>query len=185
MIHPLYDALPCAVSVGNKSYPIITDYRDWVAFFDMLQDDAYTNIDKIKCAMQWYDGDVPPNTVDAYNALIQFASLDCMPKVGILQKNKSDKQLISYLYDSPCIYGDFLRYYRIDLLDDSLHWYKFRMLLDALPDDSATKQRASYRAINIASIKDKDRRKQIRKIQDSIWIPQKEMDAGDIGNAFG
>lgn len=186
MIHPLYDALPCSVAFEEKRYPVVTDFHDWIAFFDMLQDDNYTAQERMACAMSWYLARPPCDTKTAYDLLIRFASCDDLPHAGKGQEEQSGKRpLISYRYDAAYFIGDFLRFYQIDLTQSHLHWYKFRMLLEALPDESSIKQRAAYRGIDLSKIKDRKQRNQILKIQNTIWIPQDEMSAEQIGAAFG
>lgn len=183
-IHPLYDSLPTTVLLSCGEYPVVTYFRDWISFFEMLQDERYTPQEKIQCAMHWYMERPPCSTVDAYHGLIKFASCESIPKVGYGGK-KSSVISLSYRYDASCIIGDFMRYYSIDLTSADMHWYKFRMLLDALPDESEIKQRIGYRTINLAKIKDSAVRNRIRKIQNAIRIPQKELEAAQIGAAFG
>lgn len=187
MIHPLYDDFPETVTVHEKKYPIVVDFRDWISFFDMLQDESYTPQERIACSMAWYLARPPCDTAAAYEALIKFASCEDMPRTGKNRNARSSKEsVISYLYDGAYIIGDFMRFYQIDLTKSHMHWYKFRMLMDALPDESSVKQRAAYRCINLSKIKDKKQRDQIRKVKDSVWIPrEKKMSAGQIGAAFG
>lgn len=187
MIHPLYEPLPCSVLVHEKMYPVVTDFHSWIAFFDMLQDESYTPQERMACAMTWYLARPPCDIAAAYDALVQFASCNDLPHTGRNPKNCIKKELVlSYRYDAAYMISDFLRFYHIDLTESHMHWYKFRMLLEALPDESSVKQRAAYRSINVAEIKDKEQRKRIRKVKDAIWIPRdKKMSAGEIGAAFG
>lgn len=187
MIHPLRDKMPTSVQVDGKVYPVVIDFRDWIAFFEMLDDEAYTAQERIICAMAWYRTRPPDNLAAAYQALLQFGSCSELPQTGRNGARRTgNPNIFSYRYDASCIIGDFLRYYQVDLTECRLHWYKFRMLLDALPDESVTKQRIAYRSIKLCDIKDKKRRASIRKIQDGIWIPSnKKLSAGQIGAAFG
>lgn len=187
MIHPLYDDFPDKVTVNETQYPVVVDFRSWISFFDMLQDESYTPQERIVCSMEWYLARPPCDIAAAYEALIKFASCEDLPHTGKNQHNKSGKEsVISYQYDAAYIIGDFLRFYQIDLTKSDMHWYRFRLLLEALPDESSVKQRAAYRSINLAKIKDKKQREHIRKVKDSVWIPrEKKMSAGQIGAAFG
>mgnify|MGYP003271871865 CR=1 FL=1 len=40
----LYDALPDTVTVDGKAYRIYTDYRDWLRFYDMQEDDGLSTV---------------------------------------------------------------------------------------------------------------------------------------------
>lgn len=186
MLHPLYDSLPDTVSVQGKPYPVVTDYREWLSFLEMLADETYTANERMLCAMAWYRVRPPCDVAEAYQGLLRYASCSDMPHTGRETGGSANEQLLSYTYDGAYIVSDFLRFYRIDLTAEDLHWYKFRMLLETLPDESAVKQRVAYRSIKLAEIKDKDQRKRIRKIKDSLWIPtNRKMDAGQVGAIFG
>ena len=43
----LYDALPDTVTVDGKAYRIYTDYRDWLRFYDMQEDDGLSKREKL------------------------------------------------------------------------------------------------------------------------------------------
>ncbi|MCC8069769.1 MAG: bacteriophage Gp15 family protein [Ruminococcus sp.] len=187
MINLLYEQYPTELIIDNVSYPIVTDFRNWIAFFDMINDDILEPKDKVLASLGWFKDKIPDDLEKAYNGLISFARADDLnPKLNkISVENKNTKQILSYLHDSPYILGAFLQVYHINLnIVDYMHWYKFRALLDALPEDVPLKKRMGYRAINISSIKDKAERKRIKAIQRDIALPSRELSAFDIGNQF-
>ena len=67
-----------------------------------------------------------------------------------------------------------------------MHWWKFRILFDGLPEDTEIKQRMMYRGIDLRMIKSKDERSRIRKIQQSIALRGKKKKINDyeIGEFF-
>lgn len=71
----LYDALPDTVTVDGKAYRIYTDYRDWLRFYDMQEDDALSKREKLLLMLEWYI-DKPPLSCleEALEALIGFAT---------------------------------------------------------------------------------------------------------------
>lgn len=186
MINLLYEQYPTELIIDNISYPIITNFRDWIAFFDMINDDILEPKDKLVASLQWFESDVPNDLEKAYNSLISFASAEELYSKPMQNSRKSStKQILSYLYDSTYILGAFLQTYKINLRNiDYMHWYEFRALLDALPEDTPLKKRMSYRAINVSSIKDKAEKKRIKDIQRSIALPSRELSAFDIGSRF-
>ena len=64
-----------------------------------------------------------------------------------------------------------------------LHWQKFQMLLEGLPDDSGVKTRIGYRSIDAGKIRDKQERQRIQKIQRAISL-EDERDEEQIGDLF-
>lgn len=185
----LYEAPPDTVLVGGKSYSVYTDFRDWLRFFDMQEDDALSQRDKLLLMLEWYKEKPPPELLrESIEGLIRFASRKdasepCREKEP--QRQSTDK-VLSWSYDAAYVYAAFLSVYRIDLLTvKEMHWHVFLALFDALPDDTPIKQRMGYRAVNLSAIKDKNERKRIRRIQDSIRIPHEDLNAYQCGEFFG
>ena len=187
MIDILYEKYPTSIIINDVSYPIVTDFRNWIAFFDMINDDILENKDKVIASLNWFKDKIPNDLEKSYNGLISFARADDLnPKANKNStKSQNNKQILSYLHDSPYILGAFLQTYGINLRNiEYMHWYEFRALLDALPEDTPLKKRMGYRAINLVDIKDKAERKRIKAIQRDIALPHRELSAFDIGNQF-
>ena len=51
MINLLYEKYPTEVIVNSQSYPIYTDFRDWIAFFDMRDNTSISKEDAILCTL--------------------------------------------------------------------------------------------------------------------------------------
>ena len=64
--------------------------------------------------------------------------------------------------------------------------YKFKTLFDWLPENTEIKQRILYRTIDVSSIKDKEERKRVKRIQEAIALRKKvySMSDYDIGDMF-
>jgi hypothetical protein len=186
MLNLLYEEYPTSVTINDKSYPIYTDFRNWVAFFDMFNDDTLTKKDIVLASLQWFRDDIPPDINTACERLISFARADDLnPKPTQRGGKQSNKQILSYLHDSPYILGAFLQTYGINLRDvEYMHWFEFKALFDALPEDTPIKKRMAYRCVNVSSIKDKAEKNRIKKIQQEIRLPSRPMSAFDIGNQF-
>ncbi|MCC8070023.1 MAG: bacteriophage Gp15 family protein [Ruminococcus sp.] len=188
MLNLLFEKYPKEIIVDNESYPIYTDFRDWIAFFDMRDDTSIDKEDIILCAFSWFKDTVPNDKTLAFQSLLDFASCKNL-NPNFEKKSKievaNQKQILSYLYDCEYILGAFLQVYHIDLNTiDYMHWYKFNALLNALPDDTPLKQRMIYRNTNLGDIKDKSEKKRIKKIKQQIAIPTKPLDAFQVGNIF-
>ncbi len=181
----LYEALPEVVTVGGSVYPIYTDFRDWLRFFDLQEETAISQRDKLRLMLAWYKEQPPPELAkEAIEALLSFAVRG--KQLTNTSGQKSTDRVLSWSYDAPYIYAAFLSVYRIDLLSiPYLHFHAFMGLLDGLPEDTPLKQRMGYRAVNLSAIKDKNEKKRIRKIKDSIRIPQAKLDAYQTGAFFG
>ncbi|WP_295219767.1 bacteriophage Gp15 family protein [Ruminococcus sp.] len=183
----LYEAPPDTVEVGGKAYPVYTDFRDWLRFFDMQEDSSIDKREKILLMLEWYKEKPPVDLLqESLEALILFASRkDAPPEDDREPGRKSTDKVLSWNFDAAYVYAAFLSVYHIDLLTiPEMHWHVFLALFDALPDDTPIKQRMGYRSVNLSAVKDKNERKRIKKIQDSIRIPREELDAYQCGEFF-
>lgn len=185
----LYETPPDTVEVGGKAYPVYTDFRDWLRFFDMQEDSSIDKREKLLLMLEWYKEKPPPELLqESLEALILFASRKDVPQPenGREPERKSTDKVLSWSFDAAYIYAAFLSVYRIDLMTvPQMHWHVFLALFDALPDDTPIKQRMGYRAVNLASVKDQKERRRIAKIQERIRIPQGKLDAYQCGEFFG
>lgn len=183
----LYEPLPDSVEIDGKKYRIITDFREWLRFSDLLGDDSVDERQKLSLMLEWFEEPPPPGRIEeAISALIAFCANADKTEKKPKKHSNSGKKILSWSFDSPYIYAAFLSVYRIDLLNVKyMHWHMFLALFNALPEDTPIRQRMAYRAVNTADIKDKKERQRIRRIQSEIRIPSKPMSAADIGAAFG
>lgn len=185
----LTDALPRSVEIDGKDYPIVTDFRNWIRFFELMEDREIPDVQRLKIAMFWFTEETPEATEEAWEALLSFALCKDIPKTG---KQSSDNGTVkdlyapcfSWKYDAPFILGAFRQTYGIDILSCDMHWYEFFALFQALPDDVPLKQRIALRQTKTADIKDRERRKQIRAAQRAVAIPRPALTAEQIGEAF-
>ena len=189
LVQELYDALPDTVTVDGKAYRIYTDYRDWLRFYDMQEDDGLSKREKLLLMLEWYI-DKPPLSCleEALEALIGFAtrSEEQPEQRQEHSGRKTTDRVLSWQYDAAYVYAAFLSVYHMDLQQvGQMHWHLFLGLFDALPDETPIKQRMGYRSVNLAEIKNKNERLRIRKIQDRIRIPQPELDGYQCGAFFG
>ena len=186
MINLLFDPLPQCVQVDGTEYPVVTDFRDWIAFSDLMMDPELSHQAKMAAAMQWYTDDRPPDIVKAIQALKWF--FIAAPLLSNRQHRRmgsgSDRHLLSYAQDAPYILGAFRQCYGMDLIRIAyLHYWEFRSLMQALPEDCPLKKRMAYRAADLSKIQDDKERDRIRRIQAEIAI-EYECDDDEIADAF-
>ena len=192
-----YEGLPEVLVIDGKEYPIITDFREWLRFSDMLKSDIPQNY-KLEFLEDMFLEDIPPiyslEDMDlVMKAITDFLSLIAL-EFPVWQQEKESievfedegvKKAIYYEQDAPYIISAFQREYQMDLLSvEYLHWWKFRMLLDGLSEESQIKKRIYWRTCNVSKM-DKKERMEILRIRRKITIPEEEyVDDEDIGNAF-
>lgn len=186
MMHPLYEAFPETVMVDGYPYHIRTDFRHVLRLIDIVEE----NPDEQECLtalLFMYDEGIPHDLEAAIYAISNFIlGKEESPDEGEQDEEKDKKKTLSFSKDAPFIAGDFLRFYQMDLTRIKyLHWKKFQFLLDGLPEESETKKRIAYRAMDAGKIKDKHERERILRIQRNISLEDTEADAGRIGELFG
>lgn len=192
MINILYEQFPRSIRADGAEYEIVTDFRDWIQFADLIADDALPKEIKIGFMGQWLIEPPKYMTADIADALSRFYAADELEYIresSIETDAESDEirrpPVFDWRIDARYVLGDFRRFYNIDLLGVGyMHWWEFRSLFAALPDDSSCHKRMIYRGTNLAEIKNDQERKRIRRIQQQIAIPF-ELNDGDIGDIFG
>lgn len=189
MIHLLTDPLPEHIEADGQRFGVLTDFRDWLKFAEMLREKSLTTTEKAGCMIWWVDD--PPERITAgfVDALLAFYRADAldMPRdddQGDEDEAPSRPPTWDWKIDARYVVGDFRRYYSIDLLSiDYMHWWEFRALFSALPDDSTSKQRIYIRGRDLSKIKNKAERQQVAAMQKRIALPW-EPDEDAFGEAL-
>lgn len=177
MIHALYEPFPESIHANGQDFRILTDFREWLRFADLLGDKEISAADKAAVMADWLI-DLPEiittEIVDGLLAFLRASDLEPDPPEQDEDEPEQPPHppYFDFKYDARWILGDFRRFYGIDLLTiKHLHWWEFRALLAALPDESMTMRRVSYRSADLSKIKNKAERARIAKIQREIAIP--------------
>ena len=186
-----YEDYPTVLTVEDEFVPIITDFREYIKLLDMLNDEEVNGYEKMLFLRQYFLKE-PKNMDEAISRLTDFVSMQELNDVHTEESGEGEatdveepKPLFSFALDYPYILSGFWQDYGIDVSEIRyLHWWKFRQLFDGLSEKTEIKQRIMYRSIDLSTIKDKDERKRIEKIQRSIKLPESELTEYDIGNAF-
>ena len=186
----LYEPYPEAVDVAGRRYPVLTDFRDWVMFSDLLKDPEITNRERLRTMLKYYRADIPLSGGDAVIGLCSFFLMKSMEEAKrILLPDSTGQEpvrrrkapVMDYHIDADCITAGFLQAYGIDLETDALHWWKFQDLLWNLPQESEFRRRIRYRSMNPMEIKDQKERSRIIRIQSELAIPTNLPTVEEIG----
>ena len=189
MINILYEPFPDSINADGKEYRILTDFREWLGFAEMLADKTITPEEKASLCGMWTDPESETVTAGMINGMIGFLRGDALEPDPPEQEDDEiadepelpKPPVLDFCIDARFILGDFRRFYNIDLLRvEYLHWWEFLSLLRALPDESMTMRRIGYRSTDLNDIPDKRQRALIAKIQRQIALPF-ELDDEMIG----
>lgn len=181
----LYEPFPECITADGECYGILTDFREWLRFGDLLQDEELGGDIKALLMAEWIIEPPPCLTTEMMEGLMAFYRADALFEAPQGEEaEEPHPPWFDFTIDARWIIGDFLRYYRLDLLGiDYLHWWHFCALLSALPDDSTVMKRVAYRSAKLGEIKNPEERRRIARIQRRIAIPYK-MDEDMIGEIF-
>lgn len=116
-------ALPDAYTADGSAYPIYTDFRRILRILRLLNDPQVLDADKHSIMLSlFFRGEIPP---DPQAALSWF--VNC----GQVREGSGDHDF-DFEQDAAEIYSAFMQVYRIDLLQEDMHFWRFSMLLDGL-----------------------------------------------------
>lgn len=182
----LFEEFPDSVCVNGENYPIETDFREWIRFIQLVEDDEVPWQIKCQLMMQWYTDGMPDDLEGAVQALGDFLAMKPENTEEEEASGSASKQLYSFEQDAECIYSAFREVYGINLQTISyMHWWEFQTLFIGLPEKTEIKQRIMYRNTDLRDIKDKDERKRIQKIQRAISLKKnRKMTDYEIGDMF-
>lgn len=179
----LIDKLP----TQYEGLKINTNFRSFILFELLMQDNSITQKDKIILALKLFYDQPIKNYKKAIEGILWFYR--CGEDIKENKKGKeinSKKQIYSYEYDAKYIYSAFFDQYKIDLNEiEYLHWFKFKAMFEGLKDNNKICEIMGYRAIDIGKIKDKDEKNKYRRLQkkwalpDNRTVKEKEQDFAD------
>ncbi len=195
----LFDPFPETVEVGGKEYGIVTDFREWIKFMELLRSIEQFTPRILNMILEWYVDDRPEDVVASVTALQKFL---CAEEINQEGKERSAEdwedgteaeagspaEAFSFRQDAICIYSAFMEVYGIDIETiPYMHWWKFLVLFWGLPADTEIKERIHYRTVDLSTVKNKEERERIKKIRKKIAIkdPRRKLNDYQIGDVFG
>lgn len=177
MINALYESFPESVIADGTEYPIITDFREWFRFADMIEDKQLDDSEKILLITNWLLEPPLRITNELVNAVFGFYRAKALEPEPPENEDETDDKpppsppVINWKIDAQYIIGDFLHCYGIDLLREDMHWWKFRILLNSLPDNSQMMKRMAYRSADIGQIQNEAERNRIMRMKQLFALP--------------
>lgn len=191
MINALYEPFPEHITADGREYPIVTDFREWFRFADLAADKNIGDRRKLLMMAQWLLEVPEVITGGLVKALCDFYKAeDLSPDREYDDEDEEDPEpvaappVLNWGIDAPYIIGDFQRFYGIDLLSADMHWWRFRTLFMALPEDSQMMKRIGYRRVDVGQIKSEPERRRILRLKQLYALPF-EYDEDMIASALG
>lgn len=177
----LTQTLPKGIVSHGHYYAINTDFRTWLKFSELVSDKRIPPFKKAERIIELcYKDRLPDSFDDAMTALMEFyAPKAAAKKCG--RSGKKEARVFSFSEDADLIYAAFLSEYGIDLCRTELHWWQFRALFSALPQDCRLMQVVGFRSTDPGEIKDSKKRSFYRKMRRLYALGQEnEIEPADI-----
>lgn len=93
---------------------------------------------------------------DTFESLLEYIGFKNKQAEDSVETDRKPEKVFDYQQDAEAIYASFFYAYRIDLIDykGQLHYFKFKALLENLPEDAPMSKIISYRTMKIPTQKE-------------------------------
>lgn len=150
--------MPNALNIQGKAYPISTDFRTGLRFWNLCRSGKLTGENALKL---WFPGEKPRDGEEAMEGIRRFYLRRDEP-MGEEGESRGSV-LYDFLQDQGVITAGFQEKYGMDLQNPelSLHWWRFMALLEGLmlPD---LRRRAEIRAMEPGKLPPEQREEFLR-----------------------
>lgn len=151
----LYQSPPDTVTVGGRKYPVETDFRVWTEFQSILTGSGPEGERAERLAGFMTRMGLPPSQ-EALEAMLAFYTAESRERAVASQKARP--MAFDFQQDSEYIYAAFMGAYGIDLTTAALHWWRFKALFKALPEDCELCRIMRYRTVDLKDVPKDQRR---------------------------
>lgn len=156
----LTDKLPSTVEVGGSFYEIDTAFTTSIRFESLILDDTLSQETKQALALNLYFPVIPADTREALRAISLFYECGRQKERGKAEQTgaQANDAVYSLEHDAPYIYAAFWECYHIDLQRrQTMHWWAFRTLFDALSKKTLFMQILGWRAADLRKLKGEEK----------------------------
>lgn len=168
----LTDRLPTSVQIGGESFEVNADFRTFILFETLMQDDEVMENEKLFLALRLVFPTVPGDIPGAIDALLWLYGCGRENPAKSGGGGSSSERVYSFEQDDGYIYAAFLGQYGIDLNEiEFLHWWKFKALFLALKADNKIVEIMGYRAVTIDAKMSDNQKEFYRRMKEIHALP--------------
>lgn len=182
----LNDPLVTSFVYEDKKYDINLAFDVVLDVFDYLDDKTLREYEKARISLVLLLGDQDydqSKTIDLWNYIYE-SFIHIEEKVAVeydLKGNpmpssdeNDNKKIFDLEHDAEHVYSSFMQAYRIDLFEQQgkMHWFKFKSLLNGLPDDTPLKNIMSIRNWKPSKGDSDEHKKSMEKLQRLHALPE-------------
>ena len=177
MFNLIINECPGKLKISGHLIDINTNAKDIIKCLHILEHEKDEKISALKALNVFYYGNTPNNISLAVEAFQEFVSYE--PNKYIEESDEEIEESEDYqeptfdlLYDSNYIYCAFLQNYKIDLNVDYVHWWKFKVLLAGLPNNTKLSDIIDIR--NRELPKDPRYKVELLRMKEAFKLPHKD-----------
>lgn len=162
----LIDALPCRID----GVPINSNFRNMVLFEQALSDPEASPQEQLAIALTLLYRQPVTDLQKAVDGLLWFYRCGAPAQKPGAGGGGKHERAYDFDTDAPLIYAAFRQSYGIDLnAVRYMHWWKFRALMDGLPEDTRLAQIMQIRLMDISDLKGKEKTR-YRKLKEQFKL---------------
>ncbi len=128
-INLFVDQLPTSVQIENKVYEIESDFRCILSILRFLEDEVFTEKERIEGSLSFFYKSIPNDLNLAYAEMLNF-----IRGYKEVANSSNQQKAFDFDIDSNMIYTAFVQSYGIDLAEVNMHWFKFISLFENMSD---------------------------------------------------
>ena len=133
-------SLPDTITVNGKDFLIKTDFRLWLKFSTMVEEER--PLADYLFLLEDVEGNIPLDNF--FPQLVQFYTNPNSTPKNI--NSTSTDRIVDYIEDGEYIVASFMQDYGIDLTTCDMHWHRFKALFAGLSENTKIKQIMSMRS---------------------------------------
>lgn len=160
---------PEYAEVNGKRYKINTDFRNAIECDEIARNDTIDDEERALAIIFVLYGEEGLKATDDYLELLEIAKkfLSCNEDI----KPSKDKPDMDYIQDMPYIEASFYSDYKINLENETMHWWKFYYLLNALSNSELGNccifnQIRNIRNMDASKIEDRKERDKLNELKE-------------------
>lgn len=164
----LVEPLPQAVIVGKQEYKIRTNFRIFIMFETLWQEESLELKEKLIRSLRLCYYEIPQNYEEAVNALLWFykCGKEDSPQKQAIASRRGKTRVYSFDYDDDYIFAAFMSQYGINLQRIKyLHWWEFRAMFNSLTNSNEFVKIMEYRSIDLTEDMPKEQKAFYRKMK--------------------
>ena len=181
----LTGALPDTVRVSGRTWPVRTDYRVWLELITVMNGDLPPGEKLARVLTLCYPA-VPEDLPAAVEALAWFFRCGAPAPGQEDAAGTSVPLCFSPEEDAALLTASFQQAYGMDLTAERVHWWRFRALLEGLPEETVLCRVMSLRAADERDLQalDPGLRQQLRRLKRRYRLKRRQpesLSARDAG----